>query len=195
VSIDLTYLKIRDVDPVPLDFGSTITGALGAPTQHIDRLGNRWTMAVVTPPMKYEPDGRLTSIDMDMALLEGGVFSVRVPGFKPGTPGSPVLASDVTSGRSIALSGLTPNYAIKKGAPISIVHGGRRYFDRVRAQVIAASDGTATISIRNLIRVPLTSGDVVEIGAPKIEGSISEYRAPIPVNGLISFSFRITEDE
>lgn len=195
-SIDLTDLDFREQTLMPVVYGRVQRPGTGGAAFRVDRLGNRTAFDFLTPPMLVEPDGRLLQARLADAERLGGLFSVRPPDFEFGSPGNAVtVASDTASGRTVPIAGATPNYAIRRGQPLSIVVDGQRYFDRAMDQVIVASDGTASIRIANLIRVPLTEGDTVELAAPKIEGTV-EMRNPAAwgADRMTQFAFTVTED-
>jgi hypothetical protein len=194
MSIDLTALPIRAATPMPQRAGGMQASALGGAILQVDRMGDRWSFQFETPQMKLEPDGRLWQALFDQAEGAGAIVRVKQPGFVVGTPGTPVVASNTAAGRSVPLSGLTAGYPVKAGQWLSIIHAGRSYLDKVVADVTASGGGTATVTLKNLIRTPLSAGDVVALAAPVIEGVISgDYNAPWPSNRLAAFSFTVTE--
>lgn len=194
MSVDLTVLKLLSAPPSLMEYGGLLTPALGGPVQRIDRLGTRWSVAVETPPMEMEPDGRKWSALITRAKKQGALIAYPLGDFNPGAPGAPVVAAATQSGTSVSLSGLTSNYAVRAGQPVSIVHLGRRYFDFVSEQVIAGAAGTATIVLQNLLRTPLSAGDVVELAKPKLEGWIDGVLTwPHDLSGVTAFTFSVSE--
>ncbi len=195
MSIDFTGLPIRASVMSRQRFGGKLQGALGGPVQHIDRAGDRYSQAIETPPMRVQPDAREWHAKLLTAEKEGGLFRISQPNFDVGNPGSPVVAAATPAGTSVPVSGLTPGYTVRGGQWLSIVHAGRRYVDQARAAVSADGGGNVVIVLQNLLRVPLSAGDVVELAAPKIEGSIEGVPLDLPVTRTTSFSFRVDEDE
>jgi hypothetical protein len=194
MSIDLTALEIFDCDPIPMNQGGIIRSPLGA-AQRIDRMGSHWAFRFQSVPIDMEPDGRLFSALFDRAEREGGIFRIRQPNLNVGAPGLPVIAADTPLGRSLPLAGLTPGYPIRAGQWLSVIVDGQRYLDRVMEQVIAESDGTATVEIKYLIRAPMYEDDVVELAVPKIEGSLmGGYGGGWASDRTTSFSFTVEED-
>lgn len=195
MSIDLTGIPIASVVPSMIEFGGVLTPSLGGPSQRVDRLGNRWAMEFQTAPMRMEPDARHWAAQLALAKREGALLRVSLPNFDPIAPGSPAVAEATLSGRTVPIAGMTGNHPIRSGQWVSIVHGGQRYLDMVVANSVSAADGTATLSIANLLRVPLAVGDTVELARPMIEGSITGVLSwPWQNNRLSVFSFRIEED-
>lgn len=195
-SIDLTDLPIAwAAPPEPQDFSRVVRPQTGGPAYRVDRLGNRYQYRVQTPPMPIEPTGRYWWNKLKQAQRLGGIVAVRPVGFDPGAPGTPLLSAGVSSGRSLAIDGLTPNYVIRAGQPISVIEGGVRYFDFVVEEVAANSSGAATVTIHNLIRTPLSNNAVVELAPAKIEGTIEGDFGEWPVSGVIQFAFTVLEDQ
>jgi len=190
----MTALEIAECMPIPMNFGGVQSSALG-PAQRIDRLGSRWAFQFASVPMDLEPDGRRWGALFDQAEVEGGIFRIRQPGLNVGAPGLPLIAADTPLGRSLPLAGLTPGCVIRLGQWLSVIVDGQRYLDRAMEQVIAESDGTATVTIKYLIRSPMSEGDVVEIAVPKIEGSVDgAFGGGWGNDRTTSFSFTVRED-
>lgn len=193
-SIDLTELPIASAVPEPYAFSGWRKPGLGGSLAYEARPGDRWMMAVRTPMMAVEPDWRKWSALFDDAERLGGIVVIPQPGLDVGASGSPLVASATASGRTVPLDGLTPHYAIKAGQWVSIQHSGQWYADRAAEQVIANSSGQATIRLRNLIRTPLSDGDVVELGKPVMEGAIEvTSRPPLDVERVTAIEFVLTE--
>lgn len=193
--IDFTALSFASAVPMPVNAGGVRMPANGAQSFRVDRMGARWAFDFQTVDMAIEPEGRRWQALFGAADRLGGLFRVRQPGFDPGGPGTPVVSADTAAGREVPVSGLSANYTIRLGQWLSFVVGGQRYLDRVTEQAIADADGEATVKIQNLLRAPLTEGDVVELGVPKIEGSIVMRQAPgWGQDRMTSFAFTVTED-
>jgi hypothetical protein len=193
-SIDLTSLRIASAVPTPYAFSGWRQPGLGGALSYEGRLGDRWMMTVRTPMMKVEPDWRRLSALFDDAERLGGIIEIPQPDFNVGAPGTPLVSATTASGRSIPIDGLTPNYAIKAGQWLNYTKGGVIYADRVAEQVIANGSGQATVRLRNLLRVSLADGDVIELGGPKMEGAIQvTSRPPLEVERVTSIEFTVTE--
>lgn len=194
-AIDFTgLLRFRSAVPVPINFGRVQRPETGGAAYRTDRRGNRWAFRFETPRMNIEPEGRRLQAMFDDAERLGGIFPIEQPDFDVGAPGSPVLAANYAVGRNLPLAALTPHYAIRAGWWCSVIVDGQRYLDRVMDQAIAEADGTATIRLKNLIRVPMTEGCVVEIAQPKIQGTVELEPPAWEVDRMTSFAFTVTED-
>lgn len=195
-SVDLTGLPELDSQLLPIEFGGVTQSSLGGAATNVRRLGDRWSMQVTTAAMRYEPDGRRWSARLTRARRDGAVMPIDLEGFDPGMVGAPAIATATRSGRMLPVAGLHPNYVVREGQWLSIIHGGRRvHTDQVAAQAAADSSGAVTIEVQNLLRTRLIAGDVVELGKPMIEGLFKEsVPIPKPLEGFPSFSFTIVED-
>lgn len=192
MSVDLTGLKINGDEIMPVSLGGVIEGL--ASDEYQERMGDRWAAQVSTPAMRIEPDGRRWAARLLRARREGAIVEIHQPGFNVGTPGTPVVASNTPSGKAIPISGLTPYYPIREGQWLNYIIAGQHYLDQVTAEVVANGAGLATVSIQNLLRVPLTAGATIVLARPCIEGLIKgDFSIPRSVDRITSFSFLIAE--
>jgi hypothetical protein len=194
LAVDLSALPIAAASPTLVEFGGLLTPALGGPVQRIERAGSRWSIAFETSTMRVEPDGRAWAARLARATREGALIEIPQPDLVIGMPGTVTTATNIASGRLVALAGLTAGYTIREGQWLSIIVAGQRYADQVTAAVTASSGGTATATLQNLLRVPLAGGETVEIASPKIEGWIDgSFGWGMPVERTTSLSFSVTE--
>jgi hypothetical protein len=193
-SIDLTELSIRDDEIVPFEFGGLLPSALGASSDRIARLGDRYAARVTTPAMHIEPEGRRWSAKLLRARRLGAIITIHQPGFNIGAPGAPMVAEAVAGGRTIPLVGLTPNYPIRMGQWFNYFDtDGQRYLDQFATQVVANADGEAEVEIQNLLRVELAEDAAISL-RPCIEGWIEgDFSIRRPVELITSFSFLVSE--
>lgn len=194
--IDLSAIPLMASPPTVVDFGGTLTPALGGPVQHIDRVGTRWAFAFTTPQMPVEPDGRLWASRCARAKTEGALVWVPEPDLDFASIGTPVVASAVTAGSSVQLSGCTAGREIPEGKWVSFIHGGRRYLHLVTAARTVSGTGTVTLPIFPMLRTSLSSGDTAELAVPKVQGSISgQFGWPLDIERFVQLQFTIEEDE
>lgn len=181
---------------MPLEFGGLMQGPLGGSSDRFERMGDRYSAMVTTPAMLIEPDGRRWAARLMRARREGGIVRLHQPGLRIGAPGTPVVASNTSTGRTIPLEGLTPEYPIREGQWFNYFYEGQRYLDQAAEQVIANSDGEAEITLQSLIRRPLLAGASIEIADPCIEGWIEgDFSIARSVERITSFSFTISEKD
>lgn len=154
-----------------LDFGGNLTPILGGEEQRLNRLGNRHALRLTTPPLANKDDGRVMFSRLTRARTDGALTTVPMSGGEDSSPGSPTIGVAVSGGSSVQITGLNAGYGIVEGQPFSIIHGGRRYLYFSAADA-SPSGGNVTLSVYPLIRTALSVGDVVELAAPMIEGSI-----------------------
>ena len=195
MSVDLSALKLRRMAPMPIRPGGRVASPLTGATTFIDRLGSRWAFECQSAPMPLEPDGRQWAARLMEADRAGARLRIAQPGFFVGASGSPVVASGTSAGRLILISGAQPGYSFRIGQWVSIVVGGQRFADQLAEQVVVAANGTATLSLQNLLRKPLAGGEKVEVVA-MVEGAIELSDGwNVDNDEVVSFSFTITEDE
>lgn len=192
--VDLNSLPVLNAPPEPFAVSGWRGGEGGGAIFWQGALGDRWMLPVETAMMKAEPDLRRALALVSQAERLGGKIEIPQPDFNVGAPGTPTVAADTASGRTVPLTGLTPHYAIRAGQWVTIVVDGRGYLDEIVTPVVADASGEAEIELRNLIRKGLSEDDVVELGRPWIEGAVTvTRRAPNDINRAGSFAFTITE--
>ena len=106
--------------PGLIDFGGFLTPALGGPVQRVERMGTRFSLSVVMPPMINTSTGRIWIA----RLIRGKQEGIRMPwplqGFDPGSPGNPLVNGAGQSGRTLIADGFTPNYIAREGQFFSV---------------------------------------------------------------------------
>jgi hypothetical protein len=194
-AIDFSALPIRRAVPMTVAFGRVQRPGTGGETFRTDRLGNRWAFQFETASMPLEPNGARWQALFDDAERVGGVFSIKQPGFVIGPCGSPTVGDYTPAGRLIPLTGLTPRYSIRARQWLSTKIDGQWFLDRIMEPAMADASGNATVRIKNLIRRPLSEGDMVELAAPKIQGTIEmSGGSGWELERVTSFAFTVTED-
>lgn len=183
-------------EPFLRDSGTVLKPFLGGPEQRINRLGTRFGIRLTLPPAPT----RSEALVIQSRLLRAREDRLRMewpqPDFDTGSPGAARVAAAVTSGMSVPFKGMTPQYQVKEGQFLSIVHGGRRYMHIFAADGTVAGDGTLQAAIWPMLRTSLSNNDVIEIAPPMIEGLVSpgdELSWQISVDRLASFSFLLSE--
>lgn len=141
--------------------------AFGGPVQRQGRMGSRYALDVVMPPMRYRDAQEWADIDDEAATV---VMSIPQPGLDTGTPGAPVVDGGGQSGSSINLRGLTPHYAIRKNQWLTLIIDDQRFAYRAKIAVVADGGGEAVVPLRTLLRQSPPDAALVEIADPKIEG-------------------------
>lgn len=184
-------------EPALIDFGGFLTPALGGPVQRLERMGNRFRISVGMPPMHNEAVGRTWV----RALIQGKQEGARMPfpllGFNPGAPGNTLVNGAAQSGRTLIVTGATPNYAFRDGQFFSIVTNGKHHLHMVTAEAFASAIGQATLSIEPMIRVSPANNDVCHFGQPMIEGFIigDEQMWSMGLGNIIGLGFDLVERE
>lgn len=172
-------MKILPTSPAPqvatpsyIDFGGTLTPALGGTEQRINRLGNRFRLAVTMPPMQNSEEGRVFVARLTRGISEGVRMRFPLAGFKPGNPGNPVINGSGQAGRIIQLRGFSSGYTVKEGQFFSIEKGGTHFLYQADEEVSANAAGVMQLTINPLLRVSPSDGDTCHFAEPMIEGLI-----------------------
>lgn len=182
--------------PIYQDFGGFLTPSLGGEVQRIDRMGNRFGIAVTFPPIVGKQRGRILVSRLIRGKTEGIRIEYPLLDFNPGAPGAVLVDGAGQAGRGLNVKGANPHYAFREGQPFSIVDGsGRHYLHFVDAEVIASATGTASLSISPMLRFEFANGATCHFGKPMIEGFImgEEWRWAMSVERFIGIEFEIME--
>lgn len=187
----------RSASPSPVVFGGWQTPPTGGIETWLGFMGSRLSMAIETPNLKPEPDGRLWTAALLDAWLTGETVACRFPqpGFAIGAPGKVVVDGAGQAGMVLNVRGATPHYNFRRRQFFSLVHAGRRYLQYVREETIAGADGRASLPIGPMLRIEPADGDVCEVAKPMIEGKLSGDASGwkmIPAR-VQSLSFTISE--
>lgn len=187
---------VLPIDAVPGTFAGTLidAGFTQRGVQSIDyipRKGSRYRVAFSFRPRSAA--ARRVLVSRLIAGKQGGV-RVELPLLQDqGLPGSPVVAT--ASGRTLALSGLTPGHAILEGYWLSIVKSGQHYLHSVGVGATANGSGLATIELNELLRETFVAGDVVHLQTPQVEGLVTgdEWSWQFDPSRIIDIEFEIEE--
>lgn len=168
-------MKSSSVDQTPF---------LGGPMQRIKRLGDRWIYEVQCRPMQSRQAGAFVGALLqglsDKVLCEIKISGYDLSAFADGTATS-------GAGRSIVHAG---GGGVKfRGQYFSLVKDGVRYL-----HMITSVTGQ-TLGFVPALKVPITGGEVLEFGAPKIEGFLEggEQTWTVGLVQNLGVSFHIVE--
>ena len=160
---------------------------------YIPRKGGRFTVSFRFGP--YTPEEGRVMVSRLIAGKQGGL-RVKLPlPHDQGTPGSPVLSGAVSSGRTLALSGLTADYPILEGYWLSLVKDGQHYLHSVGVGAVANGSGVATIELNELLRTDFAAGTVVNLAEPMVQGLLrgDDWGYDFDVNRVIPIEFTLKE--
>jgi hypothetical protein len=182
-------------EPFLIDYGGFLTPGLGGEVQRIDRMGNRFGIAVSLPPVLGKDRGRILVSRLIRAKTEGVRIEYPLLDFAPGQPGAVLVNGAGQSGRSLIVDGAEPYYAFREGQPFSLVEAGRHYLHFVDAEVIATALGAATLSISPMLRIEPANNAVCHFAKPMIEGFIygDEWRWALSIERHIALQFEVRE--
>lgn len=194
----LTGAGARVSTPALIDFGGVIRPATGAKIQRLDRLGNRFKIAVTLPLGKIADKAALIA-DLLAAKTQGLRINFPLQGVNQGSPGFCQVNGSGQSGTTLAIKNLTPGYVIAKGYWLSIVNSaGQHYLHNVLVGGTASGGGTASITITPMLRYPFANGNSIHFTAPKIEGLVDgdEWAWQQALGGIVDgLAFTIEEAE
>lgn len=186
-------------DPAPANMAiaiisakNTLTPAFGGAEQELLRKGSRYALTFSMPPMAY-----VQSMEWDDLMAEGDTVLMRV--FQPGlvipNPGTPLVKGAGQAGTALTIDGLPDGYVIRKGQFLSVVSAGQRFLYRAKASATSVG-GTATVSLRTMLRRPPNDNDVVEIAQPMIEGFVRDLGEwAVGVDRMVGLQFTVKERE
>lgn len=195
-------MKVLPSTPAPqvatpsyVDFGSTLTPALGGAEQRINRLGNRFRLAVTMPPMENKDEGRVFIARLIRGRSEGVRMKFPLSGFNPGSPGSPVVNGGGQSGRLLQLRGFNSGYTVKEGQFFSIEKNGSHYLYQADEEVSADNSGIMQLTINPLLRASPADGATCHFVEPMIEGLIegSDWQWDYALDYSVGIEFVIKE--
>lgn len=180
-------------DVALIDFSALLTPSTGGPVQRVERMG-RFRYSVTLPPMQQKLARQWLS-----ALLRGRAgarMELHQAGFSPGSPGSPTVDGDGQSGRTLAITGATPNYVVRDGQFLNHVDStGQHYVYMNVGETILNADGAGELTIEPMLRVEPDDGDTVKLSGVLIEGFITgeEQAWGLSVGGIVQLAFNLVE--
>lgn len=172
----------------PVDAGTWQKPILGGDDVRLDRLGDRFALAVSLPPMKWHTiDGvsaaRVWAARLARGVSEGVTMEVPQPDFD--TSG---FVFDAQCGASAAqsivvpiASGLGQNNVFPEGMMVTLRKGatGKNYLHQLRAQAVSNAAGAANFSLWPRTRVAFGPGDTILLQTPVMDGRILD---PAPID-------------
>jgi hypothetical protein len=136
---------------------------LGGPIQRISRMGDKWSVKVECRTMHVRQASVLVAILLQ-GLSEKVLLEVREPGQNLSTYTDGTVTG-AAAGRTLTHAG---GGAVKfPGQFFSVVKDGVRYLHKITGV------SGQVLTFLPMLKVPLTGGEVLEFGAPKIEGFLS----------------------
>ena len=193
--IELPALAVPNgASPGLIDFGGFLTPGLGGRVQRINRLGNRFKIAVSYPPLPADGMGRIVV----SRLIRGKTEGVRIEMpllYDPGIPGQPRVNGGGQAGRTLVCDGFAPNYSIREGQWFSHEFAGGRCLYNVDQQLTLSNTGTGTINLSPMLRVQPADNDVLNFTRPMIEGFVKgeEWRWEMSLEHNMAIQFEIEE--
>lgn len=180
-------------EPYYIDAGGVLQGYTA--DQRINRPGSKFGLPGSFPPMRASDKGRILLNLMIRAKSEGLRIEIPLLGFKPGSPGNPVVSGNGQAGRSLTVRGFTPHYAVRQGQWFTHMRGDEGLLYNVDEAGVADAAGNLTISFSPMLRVEPVDGDVLNFASPTIEGLIhgDEYAWRMSLAHHLELEFHIRE--
>ena len=159
---------------------------------YIPRKGSRYEIAFTFGP--YTPENARVMVARLVAGKQGGI-RVMLPLLHDQPTTASRLNGAVTTGRTIAIDGMSVGYEIKEGFWLSLVKNGQHYLHSVGVGATANSSGETTVELNELLRTDFPDAAAVHITEPQIEGLVQGDEASwqVPVDRLIGIQFTIKE--
>lgn len=106
-----------------------------------------------------------------------------------------MTSAAAVQGRTLALDGLPPGYALKEGFWLSIEVAGQHYVHNVRQGGVADGFGALTVTLAELLRVSVPNNTPVHLSPPMIEGIVDgdQWEWSFAVDRMIPIEFTIEE--
>ncbi len=190
--IDLPSFAIpSSMTPAFIDAGFVQRGVQSE--DYIPRKGGRYQISFRFGP--YQPDRARVMIARLIAGKQGGL-RVKLPVLHDqAVSGTPQLNGAVTSGRTIAIDGLTPGTVLQEGFWLSLVKDGRHYLHSVGIGGTANGSGQVSVELNELLRDTFPDNAAVHIVEPQVEGLIEGDEASwvVPVERLVGIEFTLKE--
>lgn len=153
-----------------LDYGAVLRSPTGGSSLRVNRAGSRFKVTVSYPPMKPAVARQFTA-RLQKAKRDGLRIEFPLLDAPQGVPGAPVLDGAGQTGTSVALTGITPGYAIHEGYWLTLVDADdSRYLHQATTVAVADGTGNATVGIEPPLRAPLPDGAEVLLAKPTVDG-------------------------
>lgn len=159
------------ITPSMIRAGNDLRPPLGGPVQRINRMGDRFSFAVVMPPMDRADsdkwvalllDGYDSTVTLEWAQPDGGV----------GNPGAPVVNGYSQAGRLLNLRGFNAGYTVRTGQFMTIFAQGKHFALMPTADRTASAGGLISLPFLPMLRLSPPDGAPVEVSQPIIEGQL-----------------------
>jgi hypothetical protein len=175
MSVSLPALPdLAQVSARLVDFQSVLTPILGGPVQTIQRLGARFAVDVMLPPL--EPVDAATFLAARMkARAENDTLTLAWPQAEVWSVigGSPVVNGAGQAGARLNISGLSAGQTLPAGRFFSFVAGGRNYLHMTTLAVTANGSGQVQLHVAPLLRAAPANAAALNFSAPIVEGLLT----------------------
>ena len=175
MSVSLPSLPdLAQVSARLVDFQSVLTPILGGPVQTIQRLGARFAVDVMLPPL--EPVDAATFLAARMkARAENDTLTLAWPQAEVWSVigGSPVVNGASQAGARLNISGLSAGQTLPAGRFFSFSSGGCNYLHMTTLAVTANGSGQVQLHVAPLLRAAPANAAALNFSAPIVEGLLT----------------------
>ena len=188
----------RNVTMGYVDFGTTLTPALGGSETRVNRLGNRFRVQVTMPPMSTE-DARIWVARLVRGRSEGVrmllPLGVGIPPISFSEILAPKISGSGQTGRVINMFDFEPGYTVKEGQFFSIFNDEQHSVYMADEDATANGLGFMTLTINPLLRKSYPNGTRCLFRKPHIEGLVEgdDWNWDLALDGTVPLSFTIKE--
>jgi len=193
-------VRITNVQPFLRDFGGVLTPFLGGEELRLNRIGMRLGARFTLAPCVYSGTGQAIVSRLMQAKASRIIVPFPQPGFDPGAPGAPLVASAASGGTSLHVKSLSPGYAFAEGQFINLIRAAdsRRYLHATSTPATADGSGKVTLSLFPPMRVTFAVNDQIDVVTPMIEGHVlpgDELNWDISLAHHLGIPFSVSESK
>lgn len=182
-----TYPGPKAASLLASDAGGWQMATLGGADIRLDRLGDRFGLAVVMPPMKWHTiDGvsaaRVWSSRLNRGIAEEVIMEVPQPDFVTSAFAvEATLSAAAAQSVTVAMVGLGAAIVHPEGMMVTIKQTatGRHFLHQLRSTATSDGGGGGSFSLWPRTRIAIVNGDKILVRTPVIEGKVV---SPVPAD-------------
>lgn len=185
-----TVIRQRVGTPKLRDFGADLTPPFGGEVQRFSRLGARFSVSIMYPPMEKHVAEDLIGALVDASTTNDTVIVTMPMAPLAASVGSPAVSGGGQAGAVLDADGFSGGL-VRRGALFSFEAGGRHYLHMVR-QAVTPSGGAASLAIGPMLRAQPADGADLDFAAPKLEGFIGGQDIEWDVDDAMHYGLSLT---
>jgi hypothetical protein len=193
IELRLDPVYYAEVTPFLVSAGATVRSPLGGDSQRINRLGDRFGVSVVMPPLENGDHARMLVAQLNQAVSEGVIMSWPQVEFDPGVPGLVLVNGANQLGSTLNVDAVGTGYSFRHGQFGNFTAAGRLHLFQITAD-LAESSGAAALPILPMIRKSPADNSAVDFTNVRIEGHLEGSREwSVDRARTIGLSFTVIE--